>query len=153
MPASTFSTSTSESSDFAHHHLFLTINTPKMCHFIWQDNPCSECGILFDRKLTCCQSERMIIKTRCSRSTSRGQEPDESGEPCDTEYAMLIDPTFKCQACKVIELEPWVPVQQLEDLERPKTEEGGGGHAGDEDYVEWEDKNDTDWVPDSDDED
>lgn len=123
-----------------------------MCHFIWQDNPCSECGVLFDRRLTCCQttSERSIIRARITRGTSRPATATDTKAPCDAQYTLMVDPAFKCQECKLIEMEPWLPVQRLQDIERQRRRDEDGRV---EEFTDWEDKDDTDWVPDSDDED
>ncbi|OHE93164.1 hypothetical protein CORC01_11576 [Colletotrichum orchidophilum] len=69
-----------------------------MCHFIWYDNECSDCGLYFDRRLT-----------RCKDINAWGLRL-----ACDKTYIRANQPNFRCQNCTSLET-PWRKVAFLVD--------------------------------------
>lgn len=70
-------------------------------------------------------------------------------------FVLLADPAFKCQACKLIEQEPWVPAQlglaRGDDREASTVQDcDGWGAPAIEDCnesVKSDDSKDSDWTP------
>lgn len=120
-----------------------------MCHFIWHDSVCTECGLSFDRQLTYCQvtTPSTAVPSRRTRSKSPRQKGSTSSSavPCTRKYTMLSDPVFRCQSCQLGMLEPRVHIPRFAKSKEQETQSEMADN-GDEFVYADEDK-DADWCP------